>query len=80
MHADPPPPPPPPPTVWPSTFTFKETVQNTYSNKGTVGEYRKTTVTCVLSVSYILHHPESYCFTFEFPFPCYFHFWLIVVF
>ena len=48
MHADPPPPPPPPPTVWPSTFTFKETVQNTYSNKGTVGEYRKTTVMCAI--------------------------------
>ena len=51
MHADPPPPPPPPPTVWPSTFTFKGTVQYTkgvYNHKSIVGEYRKTTVMCVI--------------------------------
>ena len=51
MHADPPPPPPPPPTVWPSTFTFKGTVQKTKGygdHKGIVGEYRKTTVMCVI--------------------------------
>ena len=50
MHADPPPPPPPPPppTVWPSTFTFKGTVQYTKKHKGIVGEYRKTTVMCVI--------------------------------
>ena len=56
MHADPPPPPPPPPTVWPSTFTFMGTVQNTRytghkgygDHKGIVGEYRKTTVMCVI--------------------------------
>ena len=51
MHADPPPPPPPPPMVWPSTFTFKGTVQRTkgrYNHKGIVGEYMKTTVLCVI--------------------------------
>ena len=52
MHADPPPPPPPPPpTVWPSTFTFKGTVQNTKYHKGVVGEYMKTTVMCVAYLS-----------------------------
>ena len=48
MHAVPPPPPPPPPTVWPSTFTFKGTVQGTKSHKGIVGEYKKTTAMCVI--------------------------------
>ena len=52
MHADPPPPPPPPPpTVWPSTFTFKGTVQKTKgsrSHTGIVGEYMKTTVMYVI--------------------------------
>ena len=51
MHADPPPPPAPPPTVWPSTFTFKGTVQKATGyggHKYIVGEYRKTTVMCVI--------------------------------
>ena len=47
---------------WPESYTFKGTVQKTkgYGNhKGIVGEYRKTTVMCVLSIPCVLHHDSE---------------------